>query len=197
MQALSPFIPLDVEDSSFPATLMRFTVKNTSAAKVDLELGGLAAKRRMPRNRKNYFPARGRTSVAHDPKALLLQCGLKMDEARQSKATRPPIVFATFDKTLPADWKAGPLPPASAAAAATPASPRTPQKLESPPFTISRRFINFFGTLPQLRLGGYANTGLSLVVDWKIRPRFERDDFGSCHAEHVGRERTAGPERHD
>ena len=40
LEAFSPFVPLDCEDSSLPATIMRFTVKNIGNEKVDAELIG-------------------------------------------------------------------------------------------------------------------------------------------------------------
>ncbi len=40
LEAFSPFIPLDESDSSLPVTVMRYTVRNTSAAAVEMELGG-------------------------------------------------------------------------------------------------------------------------------------------------------------
>jgi len=40
LEAFSPFIPLDAENSSLPATVMEFTVTNTSAAEVRCELAG-------------------------------------------------------------------------------------------------------------------------------------------------------------
>jgi uncharacterized protein (DUF608 family) len=38
LQSFSPFIPLDVDTSSYPATIMRFKVTNTSNTKVGIEL---------------------------------------------------------------------------------------------------------------------------------------------------------------
>ena len=40
LEAFSPFIPLNVDDSSLPATIFCFTLKNTGAVAADCELGG-------------------------------------------------------------------------------------------------------------------------------------------------------------
>ena len=40
LEAFSPHIPLDTQASSLPATVMRYTVKNTSGAKVEVQLAG-------------------------------------------------------------------------------------------------------------------------------------------------------------
>jgi uncharacterized protein (DUF608 family) len=40
LEAFSPFIPLKVEDSSLPATVMRFSLKNTDAQALEVELAG-------------------------------------------------------------------------------------------------------------------------------------------------------------
>ena len=40
MEAFSPFVPLNTQDSSLPATVLRYTVKNTSSAKVEVRLAG-------------------------------------------------------------------------------------------------------------------------------------------------------------
>ena len=40
LEAFSPFVPLNTEDSSLPATVMQFTVKNNGPAKIEAELAG-------------------------------------------------------------------------------------------------------------------------------------------------------------
>ncbi len=40
LKSFSPFVPLDVKSSSYPATIMRYKVKNTSNKKVSVELSG-------------------------------------------------------------------------------------------------------------------------------------------------------------
>ncbi|MGJ8650338.1 MAG: GH116 family glycosyl-hydrolase [Opitutaceae bacterium] len=40
LQAFSPFIPLNTKDSALPATVMSYTVTNTSKATVEVDLGG-------------------------------------------------------------------------------------------------------------------------------------------------------------
>ncbi len=40
LEAFSPFVPLNTQDSSMPATVLRYTVKNTGSAKVEVRLAG-------------------------------------------------------------------------------------------------------------------------------------------------------------
>jgi uncharacterized protein (DUF608 family) len=40
LEAFSPHVPLDTEASSLPATVMRYTVKNTSRGKIEVQLAG-------------------------------------------------------------------------------------------------------------------------------------------------------------
>ena len=40
LEAFSPFIPLNTDDSSLPATILQFTLRNTSAAPVEVTLSG-------------------------------------------------------------------------------------------------------------------------------------------------------------
>lgn len=40
LEAFSPFVPLNTADSSLPATVLRYTVKNTGSAKVEVRLAG-------------------------------------------------------------------------------------------------------------------------------------------------------------
>ena len=40
LEAFSPFVPLNTDDSSLPATALRYTVKNTGSAKVEVRLAG-------------------------------------------------------------------------------------------------------------------------------------------------------------
>ncbi|MFC2098722.1 GH116 family glycosyl-hydrolase, partial [Bacteroidota bacterium] len=40
LEAFSPFIPLNIDDSSFPATVMQYTIKNVSDQPIEAALGG-------------------------------------------------------------------------------------------------------------------------------------------------------------
>ena len=48
LEAFSPFIPLNADDSSLPATVMSYTVTNTSDAELEVEVFGFLAKPGLP-----------------------------------------------------------------------------------------------------------------------------------------------------
>ena len=79
LEVFSPFVPLDCENSSLPATIMRFTVKNISNAKVDAELVGWL------QNAVCLYT--GKAGVARRQNRVLRKPGLLLLD---SSATAPP-----------------------------------------------------------------------------------------------------------
>lgn len=115
LEAFSPFMPLSTDDSSLPATILEFTLKNTSAAPVDLALVGtlgnavLLSRRTASGTRRNRVIAGDRHTflecsaeltappdAADDPKAKLPDRGTMglallggSAEISSGEATRP------------------------------------------------------------------------------------------------------------
>ena len=106
LEAFSPFIPLNAEDSALPATVMRFTVKNAG---------------RRPRSRPNW-PAGWRTPSACTrgrakrlaaqprrrarPQLTFLECQRRSRRQPQGARPRPDIVFDDFEKETYDGWTA-------------------------------------------------------------------------------------------
>ncbi len=101
LEAYSPFIPLNTADSSLPATVMSFTVKNTSSKPVTAEVAGWMANpiclyhRNLVGQRKN--------DVVKDKGITILRCSA---EATREKVAdpRPDILFADFEKEGYGEW---------------------------------------------------------------------------------------------
>jgi uncharacterized protein (DUF608 family) len=191
LEAFSPFIPLNPDDSSLPATVMRFTVKNTGSGAVAVELAGwlenavcLASGRAGTGRRRNR--------VLRDKGATLLHFTAEAEPKKEVTDKRPDVVFEDFEKATYEGWKVegtafgtGPVKRADVPAyqgdvggrgervvnshAAAPGKDVAEKdaatgKLTSKPFTVSRRHVNFF-------IGGGRHTGktcLNLVVGGKV-----------------------------
>lgn len=191
LEAFSPFIPLNVEDSSLPATILEFTVRNPSSSPIEVSLAGWL-ENAVCRGANTGLPFRRRTSIRHAPGRTTL---LGLSEPKPPGGEPPPrteIVFADFEGTGYGDWKeegtafggrpsrSSELPPRLAVTgfegvglANTHNSQKGEEsadadkhtgKLISPTFQIERRYILF-------RIGGGnhpGQTGLQLVVDGKV-----------------------------
>jgi uncharacterized protein (DUF608 family) len=186
LEAFSPFIPLDADDSGLPATIMRYTVHNDGKEAVQVSLGGWLEN---AVGRNTVEPGEGiRTNTALGNQAV--EMGIKLP-ARPPRENRPPILFEDFETSTYGAWTVegtafGPGPRERSKIAAyqgdvggkglrvvnthntlngedSVKADNHVGKLTSPEFTISRRFIEFYiggGNHPQ-------RTCVNLLVDGK------------------------------
>ena len=179
LEAFSPFVPLRAEDSSLPATVMHFTLKNAGAEPVEVELAGWL------QNAVSLYSAKSAAGVrtnriVRSPAMTLLDCSAA---STRLDGERPPIVLADFEGKDYGDWTVegeafgrGPARGAFNAGQRMsgfqgkglvntwPGTDAPKGKLTSPSFTIDRRFITFLiggGNHPR-------QTCINLLVDGKI-----------------------------
>ena len=104
LEAFSPFVPLNADDSSLPATVMEFTLKNTSTARVEGELAGwlenavcLHSSQKRGGSRQNR--------IVRDRGLLFLECSAE-DLPARPPSERPDIAFDDFERESYGDWTA-------------------------------------------------------------------------------------------
>ncbi len=187
LEAFSPFIPLNTEDSSLPATILNFTIHNKSALPVEATFTGELENAVCLRNRSRDGILRNR--LVHEPGLTTLLCSAEKSDSRPS--TRPDIAFEDWNKDSYEAWKVqgsafGPGPVkksaipayqgdvggdtervvnshASAPGDSVGARDGATGRLVSREFVIERHFISFW-------IGGGrsrpdSEVGLSLIVD--------------------------------
>lgn len=102
LEAYSPFIPLNAEDSGLPTTVMEFAVKNDSSAAVEVELAGWLE------NAVCKFSAGAvgvrRNRVARDGGMVRVESSAAGDDPG-SMEKRTDIVFADFEDGTYGAWK--------------------------------------------------------------------------------------------
>ena len=190
LEAFSPFIPLNVDDSSLPATVMEFTVKNTSAVEVEGEVAGWLENAICLYSGQKRDGIR-RTCVARRPGLIFLDCSAE-DVPPGVSSKRPDIVFEDFESETYRDWvvtgtafggapvEAAKMPAyqgevgakgkrlvnshASASGSGVTDKDAATGRLTSPRFTIERNYITFL-------IGGGDHKGrtcMNLLVDEKV-----------------------------
>ena len=191
LQAFSPFIPLNAEDSSLPATIFEFKLSNPSAMRVEVEISGwlenavcLHSSRTRPGLRENR--------VLRSNSLVCLHCSAVDAPAPSNDQARPDIVFDDFESGTYGNWTVegkafGDAPVeiaripayqgdvggqgrrvvnthASAPGETVEQRDSATGKLTSRPFTIERHYINFL-------IGGGAHQGrtcMNLVVENRV-----------------------------
>ena len=179
LEAFSPFIPLNVADSTLPATVLQFTVKNTGKAAADVQLAGWMQNAVGPH--ADVAGARLRNRVRSGKTHLFLECAAEAGPSDQE--SKPPVVFADFEGKDYGDWKV-----TGEAFGVGPVHGTLPGQqpvsgfegkglvnswaggddkmgtLTSPEFTIEHRYVSFL-------IGGGAKPGkacINLLVDGKV-----------------------------
>lgn len=189
LEAFSPFIPLNAADSGLPATVMQFTVKNTSDADVEATLAGWLQNAVCCHSAAQRYGLR-KNRLVEKPGMKMILCGA--EAAEPPKDDRPPIVLADFEGSDYGQWKAegeafgkGPAPGTLAGQQPVEGfqgkglvntylgGDGSHGKLISPALKIERAFISFL-------IGGGAHrdkTCIRLLVDGKVVRSAEGQDL--------------------
>jgi non-lysosomal glucosylceramidase len=101
LEAFSPFIPSDLDDSSYPATILNYTVENISSTKVDCTVGGWMenAAGIVLRNQGAVLLENG---ASKNQGFTTLNFGMKQVAAEG----KPPTIFDDFESGKYDHWKA-------------------------------------------------------------------------------------------
>ena len=162
LEAFSPFIPLNLDDSGLPATIFNFTLRNTSAAAVEATLAGSWENGICAYSRFNICGTR-HNRIVQQAKMTVMNCDASPAPV---DASRPDIIFEDWSKETFEGWtvegtafgpgpterakmeqqfgKLGGRSPRMANSFLPTQSDAATGKLTSAPFTIQRRYINFW-----------------------------------------------------
>jgi uncharacterized protein (DUF608 family) len=191
LEAFSPFIPLNVDDSSLPATVMRFKLANASKQKIEIELAGWLENTVALKSSESQ-DVLCHNRVVRRGKLTFLECSASAAPEDQDKTHRPDIVFDDFERDTYAPWTtegtafgSGPVEKSkvmeyqgdlamhgrhavnthsSAPSDSVGGRDAHTGTLTSPPFTIERNYIRFL-------IGGGSHPGktaVNLLVDGKV-----------------------------
>ena len=101
LEAFSPFIPLNTDDSSLPATVFQFTVRNPSAATVEATLSGELENGVSLHHRNRTGILNNRFVKANG--ATMLLCSAKA-EKNSNEPARPDIIFEDWNHESYDGW---------------------------------------------------------------------------------------------
>lgn len=189
LEAFSPFIPLNTDDSSLPATVMRFTIRNASATSVEASFVGSLENAVCLNHRQ--IPGTRHNRVIAENAFTFLECSATQT-ANPASPTEPDVVFEDWKKANYEGWTvegtafgSGPVKKsampayqgdvggdgefvvnshASAPGTSVDERDNATGKLTSRTFTIERDFIQFW-------IGGGNHRGktcLNLVIEGKV-----------------------------
>jgi uncharacterized protein (DUF608 family) len=190
LEAFSPFIPLNTDDSSLPATIFQFTVQNTSTTSVETVLTGELENAVCLHHRQRNGVLKNQFVKANG--ATMLVCSAEV-EKNSGQTARPDVIFEDWNQETYSGWTAegaafgkGPIKKselptyqgnvggdttrvvnshASAPGDSLEAKDGATGKLISREFVIERNFIAFW--IGGGKAEGEDQHGLSLVVDGK------------------------------
>jgi non-lysosomal glucosylceramidase len=103
LEAFSPFIPHNVEDSSLPCTVLRFTIKNTGTKQVLAELMGYL-ENAVCLHSGTAGSGQRRNRLMRQEKLTFLECSAEAAPRTERDQKRPDIVFDDFERETYETW---------------------------------------------------------------------------------------------
>jgi uncharacterized protein (DUF608 family) len=100
LEAFSPFSPLNLDDSSLPATVMSFTLSNQGNKTIEAVLGG-ELENAVCLDTRKQLPGRLRNRIVRKDDLTALVCSA---EDVPEVSSRPDIQFENFENTTYEDW---------------------------------------------------------------------------------------------
>lgn len=108
LEAFSPFIPLDENESGIPATILNYTVKNTGATALDVQLAGWLQNPVCYASMKNKDLRFRKNEVEQNERFSVLKCSATpLPPKEPIKDKRPDILFDDFEKPTYAESMGG------------------------------------------------------------------------------------------
>jgi uncharacterized protein (DUF608 family) len=183
LEAYSPFIPLNEKDSALPATVLNYTLKNTSDQPVEATIAGRLQNCALHYSQDRCEASYRRISqVKTQPGITSVLLGTRKIEGAEAP-TRKPIVLADFEGGDYGDWQIEGEAFGKAPAGGTlerqqrvsgfrgkglvntylGGSDQLQGKAVSPKFTINRAYVSFL-----VGGGDSKNTAIRLIVDGQV-----------------------------
>jgi len=105
LEAFSPFVPLDYRASSYPASVLRYTVRNESAKALDCVIAGWL-ENAVGRVTGGAGKVIRRNQIVTTPDLILADLSAEKPPAVSGSASRPDILFDDFEKETYEGWTA-------------------------------------------------------------------------------------------
>ena len=102
LEAYTPFCPLDFDNSSYPATVMRYRLENTGSEDVHVEVGGWLENAVLLDTGKDCPGVLRHNTVTSKPGLTLLSCAAI--PPAEPPSVRPDVVFEDFEKDTYEGW---------------------------------------------------------------------------------------------
>ncbi|MCH8119261.1 MAG: hypothetical protein IIC00_05990 [Planctomycetes bacterium] len=183
MEAFSPFIPLNAKDSALPATLFHISVENVSNKILSVSILGWLENAVLIHSAKAVHALHRSRLVNENERTLIVHTAEKAPVPKGTVVPRPKIVLTDFEGADYGNWKTTGEAFGKGPANGTLASQQKVNgflgkglvntflggdkphgTLTSPPFKISRKFINFL-------VGGGSHAGqtcINLLIDGEV-----------------------------
>ncbi|MBI5686149.1 MAG: hypothetical protein HZC54_13835 [Verrucomicrobia bacterium] len=179
LEAFSPFIPLNADDSALPATVMQFTLKNIGSEKVEVELAGWLENAVCIHSAAPGDGSRRNRLKRHNGLTLIESSA--MPAPREDKPKRPDIVFEDFEKPTYEGWTV-----TGTAFGSGPVEKKEMPSYQGDVGGEGKRVVNSHASAPGNEVGGRDNaTGKLVSREFKIERRFISFYIGGGN--HVGK----------